>query len=135
MGHISTLHYTGDLHNDMVHLQSGDKISTDAPVDNNGKGEAFSPTDLLAVSLAACAMTIMGIKAKALDLDLRGTRVEIEKEMALNPRRVARVSLDFYLSQGLDENSRRVLEEAAHTCPVSKSLSAELVQEFRFHYL
>ncbi|KAA6209228.1 OsmC family protein [Avibacterium paragallinarum] len=135
MGHISTLHYTGDLHNDMVHLQSGDKISTDAPVDNNGKGEAFSPTDLLAVSLAACAMTIMGIKAKALDLDLRGTRVEIEKEMALNPRRVARVSLDFYLSQGLDENSRRVLEEAAHTCPVSKSLSVELVQEFRFHYL
>ncbi|KGQ40835.1 OsmC family protein [Gallibacterium anatis] len=135
MGHISTLHYTGDLHNDMVHLQSGDKISTDAPVDNNGKGEAFSPTDLLAVSLAACAMTIMGIKAKALDLDLRGTRVEIEKEMALNPRRVARVSLDFYLSQELDENSRSVLEEAAHTCPVAKSLSAELVQEFRFHYL
>lgn len=135
MGHISTLHYTGDLHNDMVHLQSGDKISTDAPVDNNGKGEAFSPTDLLAVSLAACAMTIMGIKAKALDLDLRGTRVEIEKEVALNPRRVARVSLDFYLSQELDENSRRVLEEAAHTCPVAKSLSAELVQEFRFHYL
>ncbi|HJF79801.1 OsmC family protein [Gallibacterium anatis] len=135
MGHISTLHYTGDLHNDMVHLQSGDKISTDAPVDNNGKGEAFSPTDLLAVSLAACAMTIMGIKAKALDLDLRSTRVEIEKEMALNPRRVARVSLDFYLSQELDENIRRVLEEAAHTCPVAKSLSAELVQEFRFHYL
>ena len=135
MGHISTLHYTGDLHNDMVHLQSGDKISTDAPVDNNGKGEAFSPTDLLAVSLAACAMTIMGIKAKALDLDLRSTRVEIEKEMALNQRRVARVSLDFYLSQELDENIRRVLEEAAHTCPVAKSLSAELVQEFRFHYL
>lgn len=135
MGHISTLHYTGDLHNDMVHLQSGDKISTDAPVDNNGKGEAFSPTDLLAVSLAACAMTIMGIKAKALDLDLRGTRVEIEKEMALNPRRVARVGLDFYLSKELDENSRHVLEEAAHTCPVAKSLSAELVQAFRFHYV
>ncbi|WP_245872608.1 hypothetical protein [Avibacterium endocarditidis] len=61
MAHISTIHYTGNLHNDLIHLQSGDKISTDAPVDNNGKGEAFSPTDLLAASLAACAMTIMGI--------------------------------------------------------------------------
>ncbi|MCW9699104.1 MULTISPECIES: OsmC family protein [unclassified Avibacterium] len=134
MAHIATLNYTGDLHNDIVHLQSGDKISTDAPVDNNGKGEAFSPTDLLASSLAACAMTIMGIKARDMGVDLRGSRIEVEKEMAANPRRVARVSLDIYLDKALDEKSRRILEAAAHACPVAKSLSADLLQEFRFHY-
>ncbi|MFZ7276789.1 OsmC family protein [Avibacterium endocarditidis] len=134
MAHISTIHYTGNLHNDLIHLQSGDKISTDAPVDNNGKGEAFSPTDLLAASLAACAMTIMGIRARDLGVDLQGTRIEVQKEMALNPRRVARVVLDFYLSKDLDERTRATLEAAAHTCPVAKSLSADLVQEFHFHY-
>ncbi|MFU2090524.1 OsmC family protein [Avibacterium avium] len=134
MAHISTIRYTGNLHNDLTHLQSGNTISTDAPVDNNGKGEAFSPTDLLAASLGACAMTIMGIHANKLGLDLTGTRIEVQKEMALNPRRVARVILDFYLSKALDDNARSILENAAHTCPVAKSLSADLVQEFRFHY-
>ncbi|MFZ7223997.1 OsmC family protein [Avibacterium avium] len=134
MAHISTIRYTGNLHNDLTHLQSGNTISTDAPVDNNGKGEAFSPTDLLAASLGACAMTIMGIQANKLGLDLTGTRIEVQKEMALNPRRVARVILDFYLSKALDDNARLILENAAHTCPVAKSLSADLVQEFRFHY-
>ncbi|MFZ7187623.1 OsmC family protein [Avibacterium avium] len=134
MAHISTIRYTGNLHNDLTHLQSGNTISTDAPVDNNGKGEAFSPTDLLAASLGACAMTIMGIQANKLGLDLTGTRIEVQKEMALNPRRVARVILDFYLSKALDDNARSILENAAHTCPVTKSLSADLVQEFRFHY-
>ncbi|MCW9716418.1 OsmC family protein [Avibacterium sp. 21-594] len=134
MAHISTIRYTGNLHNDLTHLQSGNTISTDAPVDNNGKGEAFSPTDLLAASLGACAMTIMGIQANKLGLDLTGTRIEVQKEMALNPRRVARIILDFYLSKALDDNARSILENAAHTCPVAKSLSADLVQEFRFHY-
>lgn len=134
MAHISTIRYTGNLHNDLTHLQSGNTISTDAPVDNNGKGEAFSPTDLLAASLGACAMTIMGIQANKLGLDLTGARIEVQKEMALNPRRVARVTLDFYLSKALDDNARSILENAAHTCPVAKSLSADLVQEFRFHY-
>ncbi|MFZ7240204.1 OsmC family protein [Avibacterium avium] len=134
MAHISTIRYTGNLHNDLTHLQSGNTISTDAPVDNNGKGEAFSPTDLLAASLGACAMTIMGIQANKLGLDLTGARIEVQKEMALNPRRVARVILDFYLSKALDDNARSILENAAHTCPVAKSLSADLVQEFRFHY-
>ncbi|MFZ7315300.1 OsmC family protein [Avibacterium avium] len=134
MAHISTVHYRGDLHNDLTHLQSGNTISTDAPLDNNGKGEAFSPTDLLAASLAACAMTIMGIKANSLGLDLQGARVEVSKEMALNPRRVAKVSLDFYLSANLSPEQRQALELAAHTCPVAKSLSADLVQDFRFYY-
>lgn len=134
MSHISTVRYTGNLHNDLIHLQSGDTISTDAPTDNNGKGEAFSPTDLLATSLAACAMTIMGMKAADLGVDLAGARAEVDKEMAANPRRVAGVKVDFYLSADLDARSRVVLEAAAHTCPVAKSLSADLVQEFVFHY-
>ncbi|QEY23651.1 OsmC family protein [Neisseria animalis] len=134
MPHIATIRYTGQLHNDLTHLQSGDTISTDAPTDNNGKGEAFSPTDLLASSLAACALTIMGIKAESMGLDLAGARAEVEKEMAADPRRVAKVAVDFYLSAALDGKSRAVLEAAAYTCPVAKSLSADLVQEFRFHY-
>ncbi|ATD65784.1 OsmC family protein [Neisseria weixii] len=134
MPHISTVRYTGNLHNDLTHLQSGDTISTDAPTDNNGKGEAFSPTDLLATSLAACALTIMGMKADDLSVGLAGARAEVGKEMAANPRRVAKVTVDFYLNADLDERSRAVLEAAAHTCPVAKSLSADLVQEFVFHY-
>ena len=135
MSHISTVRYTGNLHNDLTHLQSGNTISTDAPTDNNGKGEAFSPTDLLATSLAACALTIMGMKADDLGVDLAGARAEVAKEMAANPRRVAKVTVDLYLSAGLDERSRAVLEAAAHTCPVAKSLSADLVQVFHFHYV
>lgn len=134
MSHISTVRYTGDLHNNLTHLQSGDTISTDAPVDNNGKGEAFSPTDLLATALAACALTIMGMKARDLGVDLNGTRAEVGKEMAANPRRVAKVSVDFYLSSTLDPRSRKILEAAAHTCPVAQSLSTDVVQVFDFHY-
>lgn len=135
MSHISTVRYTGALHNDLTHLQSGNTICTDAPTDNNGKGEAFSPTDLLATSLAACALTIMGMKANDLNIDLIGAHAEVGKEMAANPRRVAKIQVDFYLSKQLDERSRTVLEAAAHTCPVAKSLSADLVQIFNFHYV
>lgn len=134
MSHISTIRYTGSLHNDLTHLQSGDTISTDAPVDNNGKGEAFSPTDLLATSLAACAMTIMGMKAADLGVNLAGARAEVGKEMAANPRRVAKVSVDFYLPADLDERSRKVLEAAAHACPVAQSLHPDVVQQWAFHY-
>lgn len=134
MSRIATVSYTGNLHSDLTHLQSGNVISTDAPTDNNGRGEAFSPTDLLAASLGACAMTIMGMTAADLGADLAGARAEVVKEMAANPRRVAKVAVDFYLSKDLDERSRKLLEAAAHTCPVAQSLSAELVQELRFHY-
>lgn len=134
MSHISTIRYTGQLHNELTHLPSGNIISTDAPTDNNGKGEAFSPTDLLASSLAACALTIMGIKAESMGLDLTGSRAEVTKEMAINPRRVAKVTIDFHLSSSLDEKSRILLEASAYTCPVAKSLHTDLKQEFRFHY-
>lgn len=134
MSRIATVRYTGNLHNDLTHLQSGSVISTDAPTDNNGRGEAFSPTDLLASSLAACALTIMGMKAADLGADLAGARAEVAKEMAANPRRVAKVAVDFYLGKDLDERSRKLLEAAARACPVAQSLSADLVQELRFHY-
>lgn len=134
MSPIATVRYQGSLHNDLTHLASGSRISTDAPVDNQGKGEAFSPTDLLAASLAACAMTIMGIKAADLGVDLNGARAEVGKEMAANPRRVAAVRIDFYLSRNLDERSRRLLEAAAHTCPVAQSLHPDLAQQWTFHY-
>ncbi|PSJ80174.1 OsmC family protein [Neisseria iguanae] len=135
MSHISTVRYTGNLHNDLTHLQSGNTISTDAPTDNNGKGGAFSPTDLLATSLAACALTIMGMKADDLGVDLASVHAEVGKEMEANPRRVAKVTVDFYLSGNLDGRSRTILEAAAHTCPVAKSLSEDLVQVFNFHYV
>lgn len=134
MSPIATVRYQGSLRNDLTHLASGSHISTDAPVDNQGKGEAFSPTDLLAASLAACAMTIMGIKAADLGVDLNGARAEVGKEMAANPRRVAAVRIDFYLSRDLDERSRRLLEAAAHTCPVAQSLHPDLAQQWTFHY-
>ncbi|WP_274571728.1 OsmC family protein [Neisseria leonii] len=134
MSHIATVRYCGSLHNDLTHSASGSTISTDAPVDNQGKGEAFSPTDLLSASLAACAMTIMGIKAAGLGVELTGARAEVAKEMAADPRRVAAVRIDFFLSRDLDERSRRILEAAAHTCPVAQSLHPDVVQQFRFHY-
>lgn len=135
MGKTATVRYTGSLRNELIHLQSGSIISTDAPVDNQGKGEAFSPTDLLAASLASCALTIMGIKAQEMNIDLAGSHAEVQKEMAKEPRRVAKVTVDFYLSGGLDDEIRRILEAAAYACPVAKSLHAGLVQEFRFHYV
>ena len=130
----STVHYTGGLHCELTHLQSGSRIATDAPVDNNGKGEAFSPTDLLATSLAACALTIMAMKAEGMGIPFTGARAEVLKEMAANPRRVAKVKIDFYLNLPQDESLRSLLEATAHACPVAKSLSAELEQEFVFHY-
>lgn len=134
MTHTATVRYTGGLHNELTHLQSGSTIATDAPVDNHGRGEAFSPTDLLAASLAACAQTVMGIKAESLGIDLSGHYAEVVKEMAAAPRRVARITVDFYLAAALDETQRRQLEAAARACPVAHSLSAELVQDLRFHY-
>ncbi|MDO4998565.1 MAG: OsmC family protein [Neisseria sp.] len=134
MSKVANVVYTGSLHNDITHLASGAVISTDAPVDNHGKGEAFSPSDLLASAVAACAITVMGIKASDMGVNMDGTRAEVAKEMATNPRRVSAVTVDFYLPAALDAKSRTILEATAHACPVSKSLSADVVQTLRFHY-
>lgn len=130
----SIVYYQGQLRTSATHCQSGSEIITDAPVDNHGRGDAFSPTDLVATALASCMMTIMGIKAPDIGLDALDMRAEVTKHMAANPRRIAEVEVDIYLPKELDDRQRKLLEAAAHTCPVAQSLSADLQQTVRFHY-
>jgi putative redox protein len=133
--HIADLEYLGGLRNSAVHLRSGNTIITDAPLDNNGKGEAFSPTDLLSTSLAACMMTIMGIAAERMELDLSGTKVAVSKVMAADPRRVAEVHVTFEMpKRNYSEKERIMLERAAHTCPVALSLHPDLNQVVIFNW-
>jgi len=133
----STVIYEGELRTVATHLHSGTRIETDAPLDNQGKAERFSPSDLLATSLGSCMLTIMGIKARDMQLDLRGTRIEIQKFMKPDPRRVAGIDLTFYFPyslQGLDEKYKTILERAAHSCPVIYSIHPEIELNVRFHW-
>ena len=128
--------YLGSLRTEAVHLQAGDKIITDAPLDNHGKGEAFSPTDLLAAALGSCMLTIMGISAPAYGYELEGTTVDIEKIMGANPRRVAEIKITFNFPKGNNytEQQKRVIEAAARTCPVANSLHPDLKKTIVFNY-
>jgi uncharacterized OsmC-like protein len=126
--------YLGQLRTQAVHTTSKNKIITDAPTDNHGKGEAFSPTDLLSTALAQCMMTIMGIEADKLGSDLTGTRVEVTKKMTISPRKVAKVELVFYLPQTAI-NFKTDLERAALNCPVALSLSPDVKQHVVFNYV
>ena len=131
----SKIVYNGNLRTEATHLRSGQTIITDAPVDNNGKGEAFSPTDLLATSLGCCMITIMGMVADKNKIDINGTSIEITKVMGTNPRRVIEIIVEFKMNgSNYSEDEKKLLEEAAHTCPVAKSLSAELKQTVIFNY-
>jgi len=125
----STVVYNGALRTTCTHLQSGSDFETDAPVDNNGKGERFSPTDLLATSLGACMITVMGIKARSLGFDLDGIKIEVLKIMKADPRRVGGISLGFHIPEllaGIDDKTRTILRNTGETCPVIKSLHPEL---------
>lgn len=133
MATIETI-YKGDLRTEATHIQSGNTITTDAPTDNNGKGEYFSPTDLVAAALGSCMLTIMDLAARGRGIDLRGTKVEIRKIMASEPRRIGEIVIDFTIPGAYDAKTKKILENAAHTCPVSKSLHPELKQTVRFHY-
>ena len=127
--------YLGDLRTENEHLQSGNKIITDAPTDNQGKGEAFSPTDLLATALGNCIMTIMGIKARDNGIDIRGTEIEITKIMASDPRRVAEVIVDFtFPKKGYSEEEKKLVESVAGISPVPLSLHPDLKQTIRFNW-
>jgi putative redox protein len=131
----SKITYSGNLRTQAIHLQSGNIIITDAPTDNNGKGEAFSPTDLLATSLGCCMLTIMGIVADRHGINLEGTSIEITKNMEANPRRVGEIVVEFTMPKNnFTDKEKELLEHAAHTCPVAKSLSAELKQTIIFNY-
>lgn len=127
--------YLGDLRTENIHIQSGSKIITDAPTDNRGKGEAFSPTDLLATSLGNCIMTIMGIKAMDNGIDLVGTEIEITKIMADSPRRVAEVIMEFtFPEKGYTEAEKQLIESVAGTSPVPLSVHSEMKQTIRFNW-
>jgi putative redox protein len=130
----SEIIYKGELRTTAVHLKSGQQIITDAPTDNNGKGEAFSPTDLLATSLGSCMLTVMGIVAKRHNLVMDGTKVEILKVMADNPRRVSEIQVDIRFSKDFGEKDRTLLENTALACPVAKSIHPDIKQKIRFHY-
>ena len=127
--------YEGDLHCRLTHGPSGDVIQTDAPVDNNGKGEAFSPTDLLAASLGSCMMTVMGIAAKRQGVELKGTTIHVEKEMITAPvRRIGKITVAFTMCKGIPFDKREILERAAHACPVHKSLHPDVETPITFNY-
>jgi putative redox protein len=124
----STVTYEGDLRTTAQHLQSGNAIETDAPTDNQGKGERFSPTDLIATGLASCMATTMGIKARDMDVDLRGLKVDVTKHMLANPRRIGGIDVHLHFPAGLslDERQRAILEKTALTCPVMYTLHPDV---------
>ncbi len=128
----STVTYLGDLRTEATHVQSGEKIITDAPLDNEGKGEAFSPTDLCATSLANCMMTIMGIAARKRTIDMTGTMAEVKKIMGTDPRRISEIKIDFHFPDHLSSKEKTILQRIAEHCPVGNSLSADLVEIVNF---
>lgn len=130
----ATAQYAGHLRTEATHVASGNTILTDAPVDNHGRGEAFSPTDLVSTALGSCMMTIMGIVANRHEWDLTGTSFEVTKHMAAEPRRIAQVDVHFHLPASLAAKDRTILENAARTCPVALSLNPEIRQEVQFSY-
>src|SRR5450631_3671285 len=132
----STVIYAGELRTVATHLQSGSVIQTDPPVDNHGKGESFSPTDLVATALGSCMATIMGIKSRDMGVDLRGMKISIEKTMKAEPRRIGGVSLTFEFPENLqvDEKQKTLLERAAHTCPVIYSLHPDIEVKVEFNW-
>jgi uncharacterized OsmC-like protein len=132
---ISKITYLGGLRTEAQHLRSGKIILTDAPPDNNGKGEAFSPTDLMATSLGSCMLTVMGIVAERHALDISGTEVEITKIMDANPRRVVEIIVEMtFPKNGFSGKDKQLLEQTALTCPVAKSLHPDIRQDVRFQW-
>ena len=130
----SNIVYKNDLRTEAMHLGSGEKIITDAPIDNNGKGEAFSPTDLVAAALGSCMITIMGIVAQKHNIDIAGTSAKVKKIMGSNPRKIDKVVIDISMNNQISKNDRKRLERAALSCPVHKSLHPDLIKTISFFY-
>ena len=129
----SKITYLGELRTSCEHLQSGTTILTDAPTDNHGKGEAFSPTDLVATSLGSCMISIMAIKSQDLDVDLVDSTIEITKIMQAEPRKIAKIIVSLQLPDTSDKN-KVILERAAMTCPVFLSLHPDIEKDVTFHW-
>lgn len=128
--------YLGNLRTEAIHEQSGTKLVCDAPLDNHGKGESFSPTDLVATALGACMLTIMGISAETYGYDIVGTTLETEKIMGTNPRRIVEIKITFNFPKDREftTQQRRVIEAAARTCPVANSLHPDIKKTLVFNY-
>ncbi len=128
--------YLGNLRTEAVHEQSGTKLVCDAPLDNHGKGESFSPTDLVATALGACMLTIMGISAETYGYDIVGTTLETEKIMGTDPRRIVEIKITFNFPKDREftPQQRRVIEAAARTCPVANSLHPDIKKTLVFNY-
>ena len=126
--------YKGALRTEVTHLRTGNTIITDAPLDNKGKGQAFSPTDLVATALASCMLTIMGIKADEMKINIEGASAEVKKIMASSPRRISQVKVVINIPVYTDVKTKKILQKAALTCPVEKSLSDSMIRDVKFNW-
>lgn len=127
--------YKGDLRCECTHLQSGTVIETDAPTDNRGKGERFSPTDTVCVALATCMITTMGIRAADMQINLQDTKIDVTKHMLSDPRRIGKIEVTLHLpALNLDEKDRKLLEKIGDNCPVMKSIHPDLVVEAKYSW-
>ncbi|MEM9681104.1 MAG: OsmC family protein [Bacteroidota bacterium] len=130
----SKVTYLGNLRTESIHTRSGNSYITDAPIDNNGKGEAFSPTDTVATGLANCMLTVMGIKARDMGVDMTGTTAEVTKTMASDPRRISKIKVVMDLPFDADEKTKTILERTANTCPVHYSLHPDIEKDITFNW-
>ncbi|HEA30527.1 MAG TPA: OsmC family peroxiredoxin [Leeuwenhoekiella sp.] len=124
--------YQGNLRTKCTHELSGSSFLTDAPLDNNGQGQAFSPTDTVATALGSCMLTIMGIKAAQMHLELTGSSAEVVKTMAADPRRISGIHVKLFLPEKTGEKDRKILQNAALACPVHKSLHPDMEKDIEF---
>jgi putative redox protein len=132
---MATVEYVGDLRTKATHLKSGNNVTTDAPTDNQGKGEAFSPTDLVSAALSSCMMTIMGQVAAREGIDMKGLKTDVIKIMSTNPRKIAEIKIAFsHPDFKATEGQKQKLMSAARTCPVALSLSENLQQTITFNW-
>jgi uncharacterized OsmC-like protein len=130
----SKVTYLGELRTQCTHVRSGNEFITDAPLDNNGRGEAFSPTDTVATALASCMLTVMGIKARSMELELKGSYADVVKHMAANPRRISGIDIQLYLPATISEKDRDILERVGNTCPVMQSIHPDIETAIRYHW-
>jgi len=130
----SKVTYLGELRTSSIHIQSGSEILSDAPKDNRGKGEAFSPTDTVANALGSCMISIMGIKAMDMDLDMVGSTVEVTKIMQAEPRKISKIGIVINMTLEADEKTRTIMERVAMTCPVYLSLHPDIEKDVVFNW-
>lgn len=130
----SKVTYLGDLRTSSIHLASGSEIISDAPIDNNGKGEAFSPTDTVANALASCMFTVMGIKARDMEVDFSNSTAEVNKVMGIEPRRITEIHVTFDMNIAVSDKDKTILERTAMTCPVFNSLHPDIKKEVVFNW-